>query len=401
MRELLLFLSTPLLTYIFAIVFFVIWSRDTKRRENLALSAGWAVLGTGFMISLFSPDHWGRAIVAITHVPYTLSAVLVSWGLLRRIGVRPPMYAQLWVAAAGFGVMMFVQSFGNAIIADLLITNLTCGVMFVMTAQLYANAAKRDLVERAIFVMIALTAAQFFVRPVTTLMFDDAVAAESYRDTVYYLALYWVFAFGSVLFGLTQVAGAVKDQVGALRNSTSTDSLSGLFMRGEFEQRVEAAIAKASRTSSEVALVIGDIDHFKQVNDIWGHPVGDSAIAGFGEMIARTIRATDVAGRVGGEEFCILVSDADENVAAGLAERLRYRASNLDVSKGALDVRLTASFGVAELSGSESYRSLFARADAALYEAKNTGRNRVVRASKLTVEIASPTPTSTTSERAA
>ena len=120
---------------------------------------------------------------------------------------------------------------------------------------------------------------------------------------------------------------------------------------------------------------------FKQVNDIWGHQVGDGAIAAFGEMTANMIRGSDIAGRIGGEEFCILVWNADEAIAANLAERLRSRTTQLELSKDALDVRLSASFGVAERQSGESYRSLFARTDKALYEAKQGGRNRVVTAS--------------------
>jgi diguanylate cyclase (GGDEF)-like protein len=116
------------------------------------------------------------------------------------------------------------------------------------------------------------------------------------------------------------------------------------------------------------------------VNDIWGHQVGDRAIAAFGAMTQNMIRASDIAGRVGGEEFCVLVWKADKDIAAGLSERLRKRTSELDISQGALDVRLTASFGVAERQPHESYRSLFARADKALYEAKQSGRNCVKRA---------------------
>lgn len=379
MRELLLFFSTPLLTLIFATAFLVIWSRDRGRIENLALSIGWLLLTSGFSISLLSPDHWGRAIPAITHVPYALSAVAMSWGVLTRIGVKPPIVAQLWIAFTGFATLMLAQNVGNSIVADIYITNLTCGAMMMLTAQLFAQGAGRDLVERFLLVMLVLTAAQFFIRPVISFMFDGPIAAESYRQSVYYFAFNWVFAFGSVLFGLAQISGSVKDQVTALQYKTSRDDLSGLLLRGEFEARVEAALARANVEGVNTALVIGDIDHFKQVNDIWGHLAGDAAIAAFGKMTEAMIRSSDIAGRVGGEEFCILVWNADEDIAAGLAERLRIRTSSLEIGNTSLDVRLTASFGVAQQVKGEGYRGIFARADSALYAAKQAGRNCVSR----------------------
>ena len=396
MRELLLFFSTPLLTLIFATAFLVVWGRDKSRYENLALSIGWLLITSGFSISILSPDHWGRAIPAITHVPYTLGAASISWGVLTRVGVRPPLVAHLWIAFTGFATMMLVQNIGNSIVADLYITNLTCAAMMVMTAQLFAQTAGRDMVERFILVMLTLTAAQFFIRPVVSLMFDGQIAAQAYRESAYYFALNWVFAFGSVLFGLAQIAGSVKDQVAALYHRTSRDDLSGLLVRGEFEAQVEAALTKANTKGVNTALVIGDIDHFKQVNDIWGHQTGDAAIAGFAQMMSDMIRNCDIAGRVGGEEFCILVWNADEDIAAGLAERLRARSNTLEIGESALDVRLTASFGVAQQAKGEGYRALFARADCALYASKQAGRDRVSRASRT-----SPTGSSTPIDSAA
>ena len=380
MRELLLLFSTPLLTFIFATAFLVIWARDKARYENLALSLGWFLLTSGFSISILSPAEWGRTIPAVTHVPYTLAAVAMSWGVLTRIGAKTPTVPYLWIAFTGFATMMVAQNIGNSIVADIFITNLTTAAIFTMTTLLFAQSSGRDMVERYLLIMLILTTAQMFIRPVLSVLFDGSISAETYRETTYYFAFNWIFAFGSVLFGLALISGSVKDQVTALYRRTSRDPLSGLLVRGEFEAQVEAALKRANTEGINAALVIGDIDHFKQVNDIWGHQVGDGAIAAFGEMVGTMIRSNDIAGRIGGEEFCILVWNADEDIAKGLAERLRVRANTLEVSKSALDVRLTASFGVAQQMRGEGYRTLFARADKALYAAKQSGRDCVQRA---------------------
>lgn len=386
MRDILLLFSTPLLMLIFAATFIVLWDRDRTRMENCALAIGWALMGVGFLISLLRPESWGRMTVAVTHVPYTLSAVAISWGVLTRIGIKPPVKAQLWIAVAGFGVLMLSQNIGNSVVADIYITNLTCGVMMVLTTQLFAQGGKRDAVERSVLAMLVITSAQFFVRPVVAIMVDDPIVGESYRDTIYYLSFYWMFAFGSVLFGLAQIAGAVKDQLQTIRHDSSTDDLSGLLLRGEFETQVEAALAKATAEECSVSLIICDMDHFKKVNDIWGHQIGDQAISAFGGMISGMIRDTDIVGRIGGEEFCVLVWNADQMIASSLAERLRHATTNLSIDAGSLDVRLSASFGVAERSQAEAYRSLFARADKALYRAKSNGRNQVSTADQVVLD---------------
>ncbi len=365
---------------IFAVTFLVIWQRDRARTENLALGSGWALLAAAMLISQLSPASLGRVLVAITHVPYTLAGVCIASGILLRVNTAPPVRLFLSIGLLGSAAMGITQAFGDSIKSDLFITNITSGVIMVLTTQSFATSAKRDGIERFMMVTLILVTTQFFLRPVFAFMFDGPIAPAQYRESTYYLALAWLFGFGSVLFGLAQLTASVKDHVEALNARNATDELSGLLARGEFETQVKAALAKAAKERREVALVVGDLDHFKQVNDIWGHQVGDRAIAGFGAMAGAMIRSSDIAGRVGGEEFCILVWKADEEIAAGLAERLRSRTCDLDISEGALDVRLTASFGVAGWRSGEGYRALFARADKALYAAKQNGRNRVIRA---------------------
>lgn len=363
---------------IFSVALLAIWNSNRARTENLILGCGWALVSAGFITSQLSPDSLGRAIIAITHVPYSFAAVCFCSGLLMRVKIKPPVTMFLAIAVTGSCVMAFTQTFGNSATADLYVTNLSTGAITLLTAQLFVRGAKTDFIDRFVLWMLAFTAAQFFIRPVLSLMSEGPIAGAEYRDTLYYLALNWVFAFGSVLFGLSHIAGAVKDQIEALKDESARDTLSGLLVRGEFEARVNDLLAKANAKRIDVALVIGDIDHFKQINDIWGHQKGDSAIAGFGQMISGTIRNTDIAGRVGGEEFCIVVWGATERDAAGLAHRLRARAKTLQIGEDTIDARLTASFGVAGRRTSEGYRSLFARADNALYEAKQRGRDCVV-----------------------
>ncbi|MEL7190436.1 MAG: GGDEF domain-containing protein [Pseudomonadota bacterium] len=373
---------------IFSAALLVIWGRDRARVENLLLGGGWGVLASGFTISLLSPGEWGRAIIAITHVPYTLATVLICTGLLVRLRIEPPVRAFLAVAVTGSFVLFVTQNFGNSVAADLYVTNLTCGAIFVMTCQLFARGSRNDAVDQFIFTVLVLTTAQSFIRPVLSLMSEGQLAGANYRETTYYLVFYWVFAFGSVVFGLSHIAGAMKDQIHALKKDGTTDALSGLLVRGEFEDQVNARLAKANEKSVNVSLVVCDIDHFKQVNDIWGHQAGDKAIGDFGRMITGMIRDTDIAGRIGGEEFCVLVWNASEKDAAGLAERLRHRAKTLAISEDSLDARLSASFGVVERKRSEGYRSLFGRADKALYEAKQAGRDCVIRGEETDVSKA-------------
>jgi diguanylate cyclase (GGDEF)-like protein len=158
----------------------------------------------------------------------------------------------------------------------------------------------------------------------------------------------------------------------------ATDSLSKALNRHAFLERGQREIDRACRYRTPVALLLLDIDHFKQVNDRYGHAAGDRVIAMVGQICAERIRSTDLLGRIGGEEFVLLLPDTDIAAATHVAERLRVLLAEKLSAAPALH-RITASIGVAALSpGETSLHALMERADACLYAAKHSGRDRVV-----------------------
>jgi eukaryotic-like serine/threonine-protein kinase len=158
----------------------------------------------------------------------------------------------------------------------------------------------------------------------------------------------------------------------------TTDALTGLSNRRHFFTNARLGIALASRQRSPLAAAMIDIDHFKQVNDVHGHQVGDQVISAVGRRLAHTVRATDVLGRYGGEEFAVILLDTSRDGAGILAERLRVAVADRPVDTDAGPLNVTVSIGVALLPDHTDVETLLADADAALYQAKNAGRNRVV-----------------------
>jgi diguanylate cyclase (GGDEF)-like protein len=162
----------------------------------------------------------------------------------------------------------------------------------------------------------------------------------------------------------------------------TTDGLTGLVNHRTFQARLDEQLALAQRYGKRAALLIGDIDHFKLVNDTYGHPVGDVVLRGVAQTLAREARTTDLAARYGGEEFAILMPETDTAGALVIAERIRERvaAEVFETEQGPL--RVTLSLGVAGYPDDADRRaSLVERADACLYQAKRAGRNRTVAAS--------------------
>ncbi|WP_167730621.1 PAS domain-containing protein [Terasakiella sp. SH-1] len=164
-----------------------------------------------------------------------------------------------------------------------------------------------------------------------------------------------------------------------LRQMASTDVLTGINNRRHFLELCEREIERAQRYDTKLSLIMLDVDHFKHINDTYGHAVGDEAIRSMTGLCRQNLRNSDVIGRIGGEEFAILLPETDQKGAKLLAERIRKNTAKYAFDIGEKKpVSFTASFGVTSLVKSdETPDDLLKRADIALYDAKTSGRNRV------------------------
>ena len=164
------------------------------------------------------------------------------------------------------------------------------------------------------------------------------------------------------------------------RQEASTDGLTGLANRRAFDAALRATAGDALNGGSELAFLLIDIDHFKQINDRWGHPAGDEVLRLIAATLTRTMRGKDVVARYGGEEFAIILPGTDRHGAVAAAENLRDAVEQqmLPLPGGAGQVRVTISAGLSCYDHGENLGAWLARADGALYKAKNTGRNRVM-----------------------
>lgn len=181
--------------------------------------------------------------------------------------------------------------------------------------------------------------------------------------------------------GSFAIIGVVRDITERMRKEkeihllAATDSLTGILNRREFSLVLENELARSKRYGTPLSLIMFDLDHFKQVNDTFGHDAGDYVLQTVADLIKRNIRGMDVEARWGGEEFMILMPQSDVLSAGNAAEKLRATLSKQHFAKIG---SVTASFGVAEFTLTDDINSLLKRADEALYKAKAQGRNNVV-----------------------
>ncbi|MBV6422899.1 MAG: hypothetical protein NAOJABEB_00686 [Steroidobacteraceae bacterium] len=204
-------------------------------------------------------------------------------------------------------------------------------------------------------------------------------SAEEAEFLLYYgLPLSMVAA--SILIALG-VADRVREQRTALsvaERRAQTDPLTGVLNRRSLVERLDAACARAQARGLPIALLFIDLDHFKSINDTFGHPAGDACLAAVVAPIQAELRQSDVIGRFGGEEFVVILSSADAAAAQLIAQRIRERVAEIVIEGYGAPIRLTCSIGVATSETLGVWgEHLIAQADAAVYAAKRAGRNRV------------------------
>jgi diguanylate cyclase (GGDEF)-like protein len=191
---------------------------------------------------------------------------------------------------------------------------------------------------------------------------------------------------GIIIYDVTDIAinrSRLQQANQQLEHLSQTDRLTRLYNRGYWEECLKKEFIRIQRTGEACSLVIFDIDHFKQVNDSYGHQAGDEVIRVTAQKLVETHRNTDISGRYGGEEFVAILVNTDKDGALYFAERLRKKIEQLTVKHDQQDIRYTISLGIAEFNKElQNYQQWIEHADLALYEAKHSGRNRSVVFSK-------------------
>ncbi|ODT08065.1 MAG: diguanylate cyclase [Mesorhizobium sp. SCN 65-20] len=199
---------------------------------------------------------------------------------------------------------------------------------------------------------------------------------------------------GTLVFGLFFILPQIRTQVqegGKLREMTAslsarsrnleqaalTDGLTGMQNRRYFDDALKEYLGEFRRIGKPVGLMILDLDHFKQVNDTYGHDVGDEVLRSVAKCLKGMTRYHDVVARLGGEEFAIVAPNMDLELLKRFADRMRKAIATLSIDAGATQLNVTSSVGLALWDQEETAEDFYRRADKQLYEAKRQGRNRV------------------------
>lgn len=218
-----------------------------------------------------------------------------------------------------------------------------------------------------------------FIPELNWYLFVDKPTGDSLESVKQSLYLNLAICGIISLIVLAMINGMIRRHQDSLQEMATLDSLTHLHNRRAFDLLAAQALVEAERGPEPLTALLIDLDHFKQLNDTHGHLAGDEVLRQFARVLEGSLRQADILCRWGGEEFVVLLKDTDADKGQSVAEKIRQRTEERTFMFGETAIVLTASIGLSSLHANDTLHSLIARADRALYRAKQGGRNRVCR----------------------
>jgi diguanylate cyclase (GGDEF)-like protein len=259
----------------------------------------------------------------------------------------------------------------------IIVSSLQFGLIALMAYEFWRERAEPLLSRWPTIILLATHAVILIGRMIVVMVTPIMSHEDLFRSPVFAVMAFgtvlYTIAFAFLLLSMTKERTEMRHRIAAL-----IDPLTGLPNRRAFMIDAEATIAGRVSRSAPIAVLLADLDRFKAINDVYGHAIGDRVLTVFAASLHRCLGANDLAGRIGGEEFAILLPQKDEAGALALAERIRVVFADAAAEIGGHAVAATVSIGVAASRiGGHDLGGLLGRADGALYQAKEAGRNRV------------------------
>ena len=338
--------------------------------------------GAVFCASLLVRDHMPEALaVVVTQTCIALAAYLAFLGSRAYMGRAPVphRYTALAIAAV-VAVAVYFTSVQPHLGIRFALAGSVSGVCFLLTAHTLARGGFQRVPARYLFAIVAgLHGFFLLLRPLLFKLVTPGAAEGGDASMVELLSQFVVLeatlALVLMAFGTLMLTNEYITR--ELRHLAEVDPLTNVFNRRAFLTLLEKAISSAHRTHSDLSVLAIDLDHFKKVNDTWGHKTGDDVLRHFVGSATGCLRNEDVMGRLGGEEFAIFLPNATNEGTLAVAERLRVLVASQPVVTDRSPIGLTVSVGATQYLPGDSSDALLQRADEAMYRAKEHGRNRV------------------------
>ena len=385
-----------LITMILSFILCFIWRRSkTYPGFGLWVIANFMVAAGFLMLSLrdIIPDFFT---VIIGNALITGSFLLATEGnrkFLRLAGNKIFNLGFLTIFAAL--LFYFTYSENNAVIFRIFLASLSVALLCGINAFIYIrrlgkenNFTYKFAAGFYIFLGLALIS-----RSILTLKFShlDGLYTPDWIQSVFFLT-FIIFSiamtFVYVILNEERLQQKLKIAQANLEKMATTDFLTGIYNNRYFFETGTKEIQRAKRFNNPLAVIMIDIDHFKYFNDTFGHAAGDRVLTEIAQICKKNLRNIDILARLGGEEFAVILPSTTAVNAETVAENLRVAIAAAKLEFVSEKIKITASFGIGELTSEDKHiENILERADAALYEAKRTGRNRVISVSSNSIDF--------------
>lgn len=366
---------------LYAIAWFLCGLMLKEDRDAVAHWAAFLVLiGITLLLagSRGEPREWvyynGANVISI------LAFVLVSRGVTRFMRVPTRDLETAIVLVGGAGTVALLGPDESRASLRVILSYACQGYVMARAMWDVRTAVRLEFGRKTLFAIVAPGVAIGVMLVLVALrqVLDYAHPMEMHDDTLGNYGLMYYYLAGTAIFNFGFMVLLTQRLIVKLQDSSRRDALTSLFNRRALDEELQRTWHRYRRNRESFAVLLADIDHFKQVNDTHGHAAGDRVLRTLADLLIAHARGTDIVGRIGGEEFVLVLPHAQRHEAERSAERLRHLVEAQDIRAGAHAMRITVSIGIGCVQpGDDAIDTVIARADRALYRAKEAGRNRV------------------------
>lgn len=349
---------------------FMMWTVARSQAHLLIWSAGLVFIVVGVVFFGWIIDRYSDAYLFWSFIFLTIGFGLLCLGSEKFCSGRTNLTTPLLICAAGSIAMSFSFGLGYSGIGTI-IGNVVIGILLALGGRQYWLARGEAPFLMSVNAVLLFLASLSFIACGYALIEQGQFVLQARpsnwaEDINSIVVIVGLTGIGTLTLTLHQARIANQHKLNAM-----TDALTGLMNRRVLFEVWPDAVPMGT------TVILLDLDHFKAINDRFGHDTGDQVLKRFSQLVLDNVRSTDIVVRLGGEEFCVVLPNSSLAFATSIADRIRSQMENTTMRIGSRIIQATVSVGLACSGDSESLQSIMTRADAALYEAKEAGRNRV------------------------
>lgn len=366
-------LISPMIFLVFAAGLFLLYNFEKRLVSAKIFGFSYFFGAAAVTLEFFRAGMDPVFVAYLSNIFYNITAILFTFAAALRYKQKIPVIQIVVVSTALFLGIGYFLHFEPSIAARTIVANGGNGVIFFLAANCIYQGKKLPI-DKVFAWIVAIFAFQFFIRAVLTIsFFHETLTNANYASSMTALSMQFIVSVAALCVAACLFFSFGLEIFGSLKREAETDHLTSLLNRRGLKQKFVTLRESSIRASVPVQLVVCDIDHFKKINDSYGHGAGDKVIRKLASLINETARKSDLTARIGGEEFCIVMWNSNPAGAKLLAENLRTAMSAHQFESMP---SITLSCGMTSLYVDDNWKTMFERADKALYLAKNTGRDR-------------------------